>query len=260
MLNNVIINYINSPLDQFIINTLLEINSPFINLSTLNITTFSLYTGIVLLTIISIFVLSLNKKLISGSNWLISIEAIFDTIVNMVKGQIGGTVYGRYIPLVYTIFVFILLANLIGMVPYNFAISASLIYIISISVSLWIGLTILGLFLNKFVFFSLFVPAGTPLLLVPVLVLIELLSYGARAISLGLRLSANTLSGHLLMSILSNLVKNLMGINNITLILGLIPLGGIFAIVILEFAISCIQAYVFAILTSSYLKDSIYLH
>ncbi|OWB54154.1 hypothetical protein B5S28_g3821 [[Candida] boidinii] len=148
----------------------------------------------------------------------------------MVKGQIVGSVYGRYIPLVYTLFVFILVANLVG------------------------------LFINKFVFFSLFVPSGTPLPLVPVLVLIELLSYTARAVSLGLRLSANTLSGHLLMSILGNLVKTLMGINKFTLILGLIPLLGIFCIVILEFAIACIQAYVFSILTSSYLKDSLYLH
>ncbi|YP_008475082.1 ATP synthase F0 subunit 6 (mitochondrion) [Ogataea philodendri] len=257
ILNNWIIN---SPLDQFIINNILEINSPFINLSTINISTFSIYTILVLLVIYYLFKLSIGKNLIKGSNWLISIEAVFDTILNMVKGQIGGSVYGRYIPLIYTLFSFILIANLIGMVPYNFALSASLIFIIGISVSLWIGLTILGLFINKFIFFSLFVPSGTPLPLVPVLVLIELLSYTARAISLGLRLGANTLSGHLLMSILSNLVKNLMSINYITLILGFIPLLGIFAIVILEFAIACIQAYVFAILTSSYLKDSIYLH
>nr|YP_008474818.1 ATP synthase F0 subunit 6 [Ogataea polymorpha]AGS44036.1 ATP synthase F0 subunit 6 [Ogataea polymorpha] len=256
-------NYINSPLDQFIINNLLEINSPFINLSTLNFSTFSLYTIFVILVISLTFVLSIggeSKNLVKGSNWLIGIEAIFDTILNMVKGQIGGSVYGRYVPLIYTLFTFILVSNLIGMVPYNFALSASLIYIIGISVSLWIGLTILGLFLNKAVFFSLFVPSGTPLPLVPVLVLIELLSYTARAISLGLRLAANTLSGHLLMSILGNLVKNLMSINYFTFIFGLIPLAGIFAIVILEFAIACIQAYVFAILTSSYLKDSIYLH
>ncbi|KGK36696.1 hypothetical protein JL09_g4155 [Pichia kudriavzevii] len=106
----------------------------------------------------------------------------------------------------------------------------------------------------------LFVPVGTPLALVPLLVLIELLSYSARAISLGLRLAANTLSGHLLMSILGNLVKTFMGISKITFIIGLLPIAGIFAIVILEFAISCIQAYVFAILTSSYLKDSLFLH
>lgn len=254
------INFVNSPLDQFIINTIFEVSSPFIDLSSLNITTFTLYIALVIGLILSVFVLSLNKGLIIGSNWLISIEAIFDTIVNMVKGQIVGSVYGRYIPLVYTLFVFILVANLVGMIPYNFAIAASLVYVISVSVSLWIGLTILGLFINKFVFFSLFVPSGTPLPLVPVLVLIELLSYTARAVSLGLRLSANTLSGHLLMSILGNLVKTLMGINKFTLILGLIPLLGIFCIVILEFAIACIQAYVFSILTSSYLKDSLYLH
>lgn len=255
-----LLNFINSPLEQFKINTLISVNSPILDLSTINFTSFGLYGILVIATVLVVLGLGLDRKLVVGSNWLISIEATVDTIVNMVKGQIGGTVYGRYVPLVYTLFIFILVANLIGMVPYNFAISASIVFIISISLSLWIGLTILGLYLHNLVFFSLFVPVGTPLALVPLLVLIELLSYSARAISLGLRLAANTLSGHLLMSILGNLVKNLMGISKITFILGFLPLAGIFAIVILEFAIACIQAYVFAILTSSYLKDSLYLH
>ena len=252
--------FINSPLEQFKINTFISLSSPILDLSAINVTTFSLYIVLVLLSIIFILGLGLDRKLIIGSNWLIAIEATVDTIVNMVKGQIGGTIYGRYVPLIYTLFIFILIGNLIGMIPYNFAIATSIVFIISISLSLWIGLTILGLYLHNVVFFSLFVPVGTPLALVPLLVLIELLSYSARAISLGLRLAANTLSGHLLMSILGNLVKTFMGISKITFIIGLLPIAGIFAIVILEFAISCIQAYVFAILTSSYLKDSLFLH
>ena len=146
------------------------------------------------------------------------------------------------------------------MIPYNFAIAASLIFIISLSFSLWLGYTILGFYIHKFEYFSLLVPVGTPLALLPLLVLIELLSYAARALSLGLRLAANTLSGHLLMGILGGLVKTLMSLNIFSFILGFIPLAGIFCIVILEFAIACIQAYVFTILTSSYIKDSVYLH
>lgn len=252
--------FINSPLEQFKINTFMGITSPIADLSIFSLTTFTLYTGLVVLSIIFVFVLALDRKLIVGSNWLIAVEGTVDTIINMVRGQVGGTIYGRYVPLVYTLFVFILVANLIGMIPYNFAIATSIIYIISISVGLWIGLTILGLGIHNLKFFSLFVPVGTPLALVPLLVLIELLSYSARAVSLGLRLAANTLSGHLLMSILGNLVKNLMGISYLTFVLGLLPVAGIFAIVILEFAIACIQAYVFAILTSSYIKDSLFLH
>ncbi|ODV93104.1 hypothetical protein PACTADRAFT_77891 [Pachysolen tannophilus NRRL Y-2460] len=202
--------FVFSPLDQFDIKLFIGFSSPFIDLSSLNYTTFSLY------------------------------KAIFHTILNMVKSQIGGTKYGVYVPLIYTLFVFILVANLIGMIPYSFALSSHLVFVI--------------------IFFGLFVPGGTPLVLVPVLVLIELLSYTARAISLGLRLSANTLSGHLLMVILGGLIYSLMSINTITLFLGLIPLLGVFGIVCLEFAIACIQSYVFTILTSSYIKDAVYLH
>lgn len=249
-----------TPLDQFNITTFLSISTPIIDLSALNITVFSLYIVIVIGIIYNIFKLSLNNNRIIGSNWFISIESLFHTILNMVKGQIGGSAYGKYVPLVFTLFIFILVANLIGMIPYSFALSSHLVFVISTSLMLWLGVTILGLETHKWVFFSLFVPGGTPLVLVPVLVLIELLSYCARAISLGLRLSANTLSGHLLMVILASLVFNLMAINYITFIFGIIPLLGIFAIVCLEFAIACIQAYVFCILTSSYIKDAVYLH
>lgn len=254
------ITFISSPLDQFALNTFIGVNSPIMDLSALDFTTFSLYGVIVIITILIIFSLGLDRKLVIGSKWLIAIESTVDTIVNMVKGQIGGTAYGRYVPLIYTLFMFILVANLIGMIPYNFAIAASLIFIISLGFSLWLGYTILGFYLHKWEFFSLLVPVGTPLPLVPLLVLIELLSYSARAISLGLRLAANTLSGHLLMGILGGLTKTLMSINAIAFVLGIIPLAGIFCIVILEFAIACIQAYVFSILTSSYIKDSVYLH
>ena len=183
--------FIWSPLDQFDLKLFMGFSSPFINLSDLNITTFSIYCILIYIVINYVFKLSLNNNKIVGSNWLLAIESIFHTILNMVKSQIAGTSYGYYIPLVYTLFIFILVANLIGMIPYSFAIGACLIFIISLSVIIWLGVTIIGLVKHGWVFFSLFVPAGTPLPLVPVLVLIELLSYSARAISLGLRLSAN---------------------------------------------------------------------
>ncbi|AWU78540.1 ATP synthase subunit 6 (mitochondrion) [Pichia kudriavzevii] len=252
--------FMNSPLEQFKMNTFMSLSSPMMDLSAMNVTTFSLYMVLVLLSMMFMLGLGLDRKLMMGSNWLMAMEATVDTMVNMVKGQMGGTMYGRYVPLIYTLFMFMLMGNLMGMMPYNFAMATSMVFIISMSLSLWMGLTMLGLYLHNVVFFSLFVPVGTPLALVPLLVLIELLSYSARAISLGLRLAANTLSGHLLMSMLGNLVKTFMGISKMTFIIGLLPIAGIFAIVILEFAISCMQAYVFAILTSSYLKDSLFLH
>ena len=144
--------------------------------------------------------------------------------------------------------------------PYSFASTSHFILTFSLSFTVVLGATFLGFQRHGLKFFSLFVPAGCPLALAPLLVLIELLSYIARAISLGLRLSANVLSGHLLLAILGTLIFNLMSISLITFILGFIPIIALLAIVALEFAIAIIQSYVFTILTSSYLKDAVYLH
>nr|CCW77450.1 putative ATP synthase, subunit 6 [Lachancea mirantina] len=257
---NLLNTYINSPLDQFEIRVFLGFVSPFFDLSNLSFTTFSLYTLIVLTVVLGLNLLTDNNNKIVGSRWYISQEAIYDTILNTVKAQIGGKYWGYYFPLIYTFFIFIFIANLVSMIPYSFALSAHLVFIISLSTIIWLGVTITGLYKHGLVFFSLFVPTGTPLPLVPLLVLIELLSYFARAISLGLRLSANIMSGHLLLLILGGLTLNLMSISYIYLIFGTIPFAGILAIVCLEFAIAIIQAYVWSVLTSSYLKDALYLH
>lgn len=250
--------FIRSPLDQFEIKPLFTIN----NILTLSITNFVIYVlivvGIIYATRILLPINNNNVKL--GLNrWSLVLLAINDTILNMVKSQIG--IKGeKYFPLIFSLFNFILIANLISMIPYSFAISAQIVAIISLSLSLWLGLVILGFSIHGWGFFALFVPSGTPLPLVPVLVLIEFLSYSSRAISLGLRLSANILSGHLLMLILGSLILNLMSTSIFGFIGGFIPAIGVVAIVILEFAISMIQAYVFCILFSGYIKDSVYLH
>lgn len=257
---NLINTYINSPLDQFEIKLLIGFESPFIDMSSISFTTFSLYIVIVLSIILGLNMLTTNNNKIIGSKWLISQEVIYDTIMNMLKSMIKGNLWGYYYPLIYTFFMFIFIANMVSLVPYSFALTANFMFIISLSFVIWLGITILGFYKHGLVFFSLFVPINTPLALVPLLVIIELLSYIARAISLGLRLSVNICAGHLLMSILSGLLFNLMSISFITFILGFIPLLIILAIFLLELAIGLIQSYVWSILMASYLKDALYLH
>nr|YP_001331020.1 ATP synthase, subunit 6 [Vanderwaltozyma polyspora]A6H4Q8.1 RecName: Full=ATP synthase subunit a; AltName: Full=ATP synthase subunit 6; AltName: Full=F-ATPase protein 6; Flags: Precursor [Vanderwaltozyma polyspora DSM 70294]CAN85581.1 ATP synthase, subunit 6 [Vanderwaltozyma polyspora] len=252
--------YINSPLDQFEMNTLLKFVTPFFDMSNLNITTFGLYIIIVLMVIVSLNILTTNNNTIIGSRWNLPLEMIYDTILNTTKGQIGGKLWGLYFPLIYTLFMFILIANLISLIPYSFALTAQIVFVISLSFIIWLGSTITGFNKHGWLFFSLFVPNGTPTPLVPLLVIIESLSYIARAFSLGLRLTCNILAGHLLMVILGGLLLNFININKLTLILGIIPFAMILAILCLEFAIAMIQSYVFATLTASYIKDSLYLH
>src|SRR5258707_756962 len=118
----------------------------------------------------------------------------------MVKEQLGKEIY---LPFIYTLFFFILIVNLIGNIPYSYTITTSVIVTIGLSFTILTGVTFLGLYLHKFNFFSYFVPSGTPLALVPLLVVIETVSYLARALSLGIRLFANMVAGHSLLKILS---------------------------------------------------------
>ena len=175
----------------------------------------------------------------------------------MVREQLGKELY---LPFIYSIFFFILIGNLTGNVPYSFTITTSIIVSIGLSFTILIAVTILGLSIHKLHFFSYFVPSGCPLALVPLLVLIESVSYLARAFSLGIRLFANMVAGHTLMKILATFLYQMFNASFIVAILTLIPFTLFLAIMTLELAVSVIQAYVFTILTCSYIKDSINLH
>lgn len=144
--------------------------------------------------------------------------------------------------------------------PYSFASTSHFILTFSISFTVVLGATILGFQKHGLRFFSLFVPAGCPLGLVPLLVIIEFISYLARNVSLGLRLAANVMSGHMLLSILSGFTYNIMSSGFIFFIVGLLPLAFIIAFSGLELAIAFIQAQVFVVLSCSYIKDGLDLH
>lgn len=253
-------NYIiSSPLDQFIIQPIISIKLGITG-ETLQFTNFVLFFIITFVIVTTLAVVSTNNRKIIASKWGISQESLYTTIQEMVYNQIGGTKGQYYFPLIFTLFIVILVSNLVSMIPYTFAITSHLVFTISLSVIIFLGVTILGFTIHKLEFFALFVPQGCPLALVPLLVFIELLSYLARSVSLGLRLGANILSGHMLLAILGGFIYNIMSSGIIYFIIGFIPLGVVFGILGLEFAIAAIQAYVFSILACSYIKDSLYLH
>lgn len=165
-----------------------------------------------------------------------------------------------FFPFLSALFIYILINNLVGMVPYSFAPTSHFILTFSISFTVVIGATLLGFYIHDLKFFSLFVPSGCPLGLLPLLVLIEFISYLARNVSLGLRLAANILSGHMLLNILGGFTYNIMSSGFIYFFLGLIPLVFIIAFAGLEIGIAFIQAQVFVVLSASYIKDALDLH
>jgi F-type H+-transporting ATPase subunit a len=202
-----------------------------------------------------------NNNSIKLNNYLLTLSSIKETTNNIVISQLGNIKKcQKYFPLIYSLFMFILINNLLGMLPYNFSTTAHFILTFFLSFNIVIGCTILGFLNYKLKFFGLFVPSGCPLILIPLLVFIELISYISRNISLGLRLSANILSGHMLLHILSDFTYKILNKGKIYLIIGILPIVFIIAFTNLELAITFIQAQVFVVLTSSYLKDAIFLH
>ena len=248
---------INSPLEQFEVTSLLGLNAPVLGYLNLSLTNLSLYSILVLFLIVGIHYMGNNETKLVPSKWSIALESLFASINSMVREQLGKEVY---LPFIYSLFFFILIANLCGAVPYSFTITTSDIVAIGLSFTIWTAVTILGLSTHKLHFFSYFIPSGTPLALVPLLVLIEVISYVARAASLGLRLFANMCAGHTLMNILSTFLHQMFSSSILVAVLTLIPFTIFLAIMGLELAVAVIQAYVFTILTCSYIKDAIELH
>ena len=249
-----------SPLEQFEVRDLLSLDTGIFGNYHISLTNIGLYLTIGGLFIFIVNILGTNYNKLVGNSWSVGQESLYATIHNIVVNQINPTKGQIYFPFIYSLFVFILMNNLIGMVPYSFASTSHFILAFALSFTVVLGSTILGFQKHGLEFFSLLVPAGCPLGLLPLLVLIELISYLSRNVSLGLRLAANILSGHMLLNILAGFTYNIMTSGFIFFFLGLVPLAFILAFSGLELGIAFIQAQVFVVLTSSYIKDGLDLH
>ncbi|PIA12839.1 ATP synthase F0 subunit 6 [Coemansia reversa NRRL 1564] len=245
-----------NPLEQFSINDYLLINTPFYNIS---ITNSGFYIIISAILMYGILIISIKKNNIIGDRISILTESIYKSILALVRANIGKE-NEIYLSLILTLFYFILIINFVGLVPYGFSPTAHFALTLSLSIMLIIGLTIIGFEKYKLSYFSVLLPSGTPLGLVPLLVAIELLSYIARAFSLGIRLGANIKKSHILLNVISSLTLQIISINIIFAILSIIPIVFLVLLMGLEIAVAILQAYVWCVLTSIYIKDSIVLH
>lgn len=248
-----------SPLDQFETISLFSFSAPVLGNFNLSLTNLGLYTLIIFSIVVGFHYFANNNFALVPSSYSIAFEGLFATISAIVRNQIGEN-KELYIPLIYSLFIFILFSNLVSNVAYNFAVTSSVIVCLGLSVTIFLSVTVLAVKNHGIKFFSFFVPAGCPLGLVPLLVLIELVSYLARAVSLGLRLFANIVAGHTLLAILSSFLFKLFTASVLLFFVTLIPFALFIAIMGLEVAVSFIQAYVFSLLVCSYIKDAIYLH
>ena len=250
---------INSPLDQFAIKQLVLIVFNYKN-AKFSFTSMALYL-MVSAYIASIITILYNKLTGLISNfWSFIKESIYATIHGIVLSQINVIKGQKFLPFIYTLFIFIIVNNVVGMIPYSFSSTSHFILTFFISFTIVSGSTVLGVFNYLSKFLSILVPQGCPVFLLPLLVLIESISYLARNVSLGLRLAANVLSGHMLLNILSNFTYKFFHSGFKLFCIAFIPLVFISGFSTLETGICFIQAQVFSVLSSSYIRDGIILH
>ena len=238
-----------SPLEQFEIIPILDIKTGNIDLSFTN----SSVAMVLTVAIITLFItISVNTRALIPSRLQLLSELSYNFIAQLLKDTVGND-GRRYFPFVFTIFMFVLIGNMIGMIPYSFTFTSHIIVTFALAAVVFIGVTVLGFVKHGFHYFALLAPPGLPWYMLPILIPIELISYLSRPISLSVRLFANMLAGHTLLKVFAGFVLPLG-------LAGILPFAFIVALTGLEILIAFLQAYVFAILTCLYINDAIHLH
>ncbi len=180
-------------------------------------------------------------------------EITYEFVANMVRENVG-TAGMKYFPFVFTLFSFVLACNMLGMIPYSFTVTSHIIVTFALAAIVFVGVTIIGFAKHGLGFLKFFVPSGVPAALLPLLVVIEVISYLTRPVSLSVRLFANMMAGHTMLKVFGGFVVMLGAWG------GWAPLGFMVAFTGLEVLVAFLQAYVFAILTCIYLNDALHMH
>ncbi len=243
-----------SPVEQFEVHRIIPLQFGVLDLSITNSTVYMLYAVLIYQVLYKINIA--EGKLVPG-RWQTVIELAYGQIIGLVMDNIGE---GRYVPMIWALFINLSIMNLVGIVPYTFSPTAHIVVGIGMSVSILIGVTLLGIENYRSNYISMLMPGGAPLALAPFLVVIELVSQLAKGLSLGIRLAANITAGHLLFVIISGFAFTMITAGGVLSILSIFPIFIILFITILEMAVALIQAYVFSLLTAIYVGESIHLH
>ena len=238
-----------SPVEQFKLKSLVPLELGGVDLS---FTTSSLWMTVTVATVTAFLTLSMRGGRLVPGRWQSMAEMLYEFIANMIRENVGAE--GRkYFPFIFTLFMFILVGNLVGMIPFAYTFTSQIIVTFVMAATIFVGVTVIGLIRHGLHFFSLFVPSGTPLILAPLLIPIEIISYFVRPVSLSVRLFANMMAGHTMMKVFGGFTV-LLGVLGVAPIILLVALTGF------EIMVAVLQAYVFTVLTCLYLNDAIHLH
>lgn len=244
----------NDPMHQFVISS--KWNWEPIEGLNLHFTNSSLWMvfTVVAITLFMSFAMS-GRSLVPGRMQLIA-ELSYEFIANMVRDNAGAEGM-KFFPFVFSLFVFVLTANMLGMVPYSFTVTSHIAVTFALAAFIITIVFVYGLMRNGLKFFKLFLPSGVPLVLVPLMVPIEIISFLTRPVSLSVRLFANMLAGHTMLKVFAGFVVNIGAKGGLFVVFAALPLVGATALIGLEFLVAFLQAFIFSILTCIYLHDAI---
>ena len=238
-----------SPMEQFEIKTWIPIQIGDFNASFTNSSAFMI---LAVIAATALMVFAVRPRAGVPGRWQLLAELCYQFIAKMVSDNIGKE--GRpYFPFIFTIFVFVLFGNFIGMLPYSFTFTSHIAVTLTMALVIFVLVTVIAFIKHGFHFFSFFLPAGVPIVLSPLMIAIEVISYFTRPLSLSIRLFANMMAGHTLLKVVGGFVVPLG-------VFGVLPVAGLVAVTGLEFLIAFLQAYIFTILTCIYINDAIHLH
>ena len=228
-----------SPLDQFRVKEIVNLQIFGYDTSITNSSLFMLFVGVF---IVFYFMLAFRGKGLVPSRFQLSGELVYGMITGMLDQNVGAK-GKKFVPLIFTLFMFILTCNLFGMIPYGFTVTSHISITFALAMMVFLLVTLFGIYLHGFHFFSLFLPAGTPWWLAPLMVVIELFAYLARPVSLSLRLAANMVAGHVLLKVMAGFVVSM------AIYLKILPIPFIVVLIGFELFVAALQAYIFTILS-----------
>ena len=219
----------------------------------LSFTNASLFMVISATLILILLFIGTKKNLLVPSKMQLISEMSYTFVAKMINDTAGSNAK-PFFPFIFTIFMFVLFCNMVGMLPYSFTVTSHIIVTFVLAGIVFVGVTVIGFIKHGIKYLNLFVPKGVPVVLLPLIVIIEIISYLSRPISLSVRLFANMMAGHTMLKVFGGFVISL-GILG-----GWLPLSFSIALTGLEILVAFLQAYVFAILTCIYLNDALNLH
>ncbi len=244
----------NDPIHQFQIAKIIPIEIGGLDLSFTNSSLFMVATAVGAGAFL--YLTTTSRSLVPARLQSIS-EMSYEFIANMLRDAAGS--HGmKFFPMVFSLFMFVLVANLFGMFPYFFTITSHIIVTFALALLVIGTVIVYGFMKHGFGFLKLFVPHGIPGLLVPLVVLIEVISFLSRPISLSVRLFANMLAGHITLKVFAGFVTSLSAMGVVGVAGSVLPLAMTVALTALEFLVAFLQAYVFAVLTCMYLNDALH--